>query len=288
VTLPRLDPAEVRRMVDAALREDLGEAGDVTTAALVPADLEAAAHVVARGRAVLSGLEVAEAVFRAVQPSLQWDSYHRDGDVVEPPARVATVRGPAAGILQAERTALNFLLRMSGIATAARAAVEEVRGTGVRILDTRKTAPGLRMLDKYAVACGGADNHRMGLYDAAMIKDTHLGVAGSVAEAVRTLLAGGYPAERITAEVRTTDQLREAMAAGAGRALLDNMGLETLRECARIGKGKIVLEASGGLRPGSLRSVAETGIDCMSLGWLTHSSAAADLAMEMEPVGEMR
>lgn len=286
MNLPRLEPLEVQRIVEAALREDLGDRGDVTTTALVPPETPGVAHVVARARLVVSGLEVARAVFRTLDPSLRWTPHLRDGDVAEPSARIATLRGPARAILEGERTALNFLLRMSGIATATRGAVEEIAGTGARILDTRKTAPGLRVLDKFAVACGGGDNHRMGLFDAVMIKDTHLGVTGSVADAVRRVLSTGFPAERVTAEVRTAEQLREAIAGGAGRALLDNMDLETLRACARIGKRRIVLEASGGLRPGSLRAVAETGVDCMSLGWLTHSAVAADLAMEMEPVRE--
>jgi nicotinate-nucleotide pyrophosphorylase (carboxylating) len=173
-------------------------------------------------------------------------------------------------------------MRMSGIATAARAAAEEIAGTPARILDTRKTAPGLRRLDKYAVAVGGATNHRMGLYDAAMIKDTHLAVSASIGEAVADVLARDVPAEQITVEVQTLAELEEAIQAGAGRALLDNMDLETMREAVRRGASRIVLEASGGLRPGNLREVAETGVDYLSLGWLTHSAPAADLAMEME------
>jgi nicotinate-nucleotide pyrophosphorylase (carboxylating) len=185
-------------------------------------------------------------------------------------------------MLRGERTALNFLMRMCGIATAARSAVTETAETGARILDTRKTAPGLRRLDKYAVAAGGALNHRLGLYDAVMIKDTHLGVVGSVAGAVARARAAGHPADRITVEVRDVEQLRQAIESGAGRALLDNMDPVALREAVKIGGGRIVLEASGGLRPGALRAIAESGVDYLSIGYLTHSAPAADLAMEME------
>jgi nicotinate-nucleotide pyrophosphorylase (carboxylating) len=171
---------------------------------------------------------------------------------------------------------------MCGIATAARAAVEEVTGTGAVILDTRKTAPGLRHLDKYAVAAGGATNHRQGLYDAVMIKDTHLAAGGSIAEAVARAIAAGHAPSSLTVEVGTEEQLAEAIEAGAGRALLDNMSVEALRRCARRAAGRIALEASGGLRPGRLREVAETGVQFLSLGWLTHSAPAADLALARE------
>ena len=173
-------------------------------------------------------------------------------------------------------------MRMSGIASAAAAAVAEVRGSGCRILDTRKTAPGLRHLDKYAVACGGATNHRMGLHDAVMIKDTHLGTGCSVLQAVALARERGQPRKSITVEVRSLAMLEQAIEAGAGRALLDNMELDAMRQAVDLGRGRIVLEASGGLRPGALREVAATGVDCISLGWLTHSAPAANLAMELE------
>jgi len=173
---------------------------------------------------------------------------------------------------------------MSGIATLTREAVNEIAGTGARILDTRKTVPGLRRLDKYAVAAGGGMNHRMGLFDAVMIKDTHLDAGCSIGDAVRRVLDHGHAPAIITVEVRDLDELQQALDSGAGRALLDNLDPQTLREAVRRASGRIVLEASGGLRPGNLREVAETGVDFLSLGWLTHSVPAADLAMEMEPV----
>jgi nicotinate-nucleotide pyrophosphorylase (carboxylating) len=277
-----LDPWVVRTTIERALVEDLGERGDVTTQAVIPPGCRAEARIVAREPLVLAGLPVAAEVFQALDPAVSFLPRRRDGERVPAGERVASVSGPARPILEGERTALNFLMRMSGIATAVREAVDEIAGTGARILDTRKTAPGLRHLDKYAVAAGGATNHRMGLHDAVLIKDTHLGVAPSIADAVSSALGRGHPAESITVEVRTLEQLEQAIAAGAGRALLDNMDLDEMRRAVVLAAGRIVLEASGGLRPGHLRPVAETGVDAMSLGWLTHSARAADLAMEME------
>lgn len=278
---PPLDREAVARSVAAALAEDLGSRGDVTTEATIPALRRARAELVARESMVVAGLGVAEEVFRQLDPSVIFTPLAKDGARVAAGAVVATAEGPARALLQGERTALNFLQRMSGIATATRAAVEEIAGTNATVLDTRKTAPGLRALDKHAVAAGGGTNHRRGLYDAAMIKDTHLGAAESLDGAIRACRAAGLPPETITAEVRTVDELDEAIAAGAGRALLDNMTLPALAACVRRGKGRIVLEASGGLRPGMLRAVAETGVDFLSLGYLTHSVRAADLAMDL-------
>jgi nicotinate-nucleotide pyrophosphorylase (carboxylating) len=277
-----LDPAVVRRLVESALHEDLDEAGDVTTDAVVPAGGRAAGHIVARSRLILSGIGVAREVFRNLDGSLEFLQKETDGTDVPAGRRVATVVGDPRPILIGERTALNFLTRMCGIATVTRRAVEEIAGSGARILDTRKTAPGLRSIDKYAVACGGATNHRMGLYDAVMIKDTHLGSGCTIDRGVRRALDRGHSRDRITVEVRNRDQLEQAIASGAGRALLDNMSVDELRQAVEFAAGRIVLEASGGLRPGGLRAVAETGVDFLSLGWLTHSAPASDLAMELE------
>jgi nicotinate-nucleotide pyrophosphorylase (carboxylating) len=281
LTLLPVDREVVRRAVAAALAEDLGPAGDVTTRAAVPPGRRARATLIARTPMTVAGLDLAREVFQQLDPAVVFSPYATDGERVEAGAIVAGAEGRATALLEGERTALNFLQRMSGIATATRAAVEEVSGTGVTILDTRKTAPGLRSLDKYAVAAGGGTNHRHGLYDAAMIKDTHLAVVGSLEAAIRDCRAAGLAASAITAEVRTLAELDQAIAAGAGRALLDNMTVPALAACVRAGKGKIVLEASGGLRPGALRAVAETGVDCISLGYLTHSVRASDLAMDL-------
>jgi len=275
------DREALARIVAAALAEDLGERGDVTTDAVVPAGRRARATFVARQSLVVSGLPAAREVFAQLDPTLEFRALRSDGEEAAAGDPVARVEGDARPILRGERTALNFLMRMCGIATRTREAVREVAGTGAAILDTRKTAPGLRLLDKRAVADGGGTNHRMGLHDAVMIKDTHLAVAGSIEEAVARALAAGHPRAAITVEVATPGELSEALAAGAGRALLDNMDLAALRECVARGKGRIVLEASGGLRPGALRPVAETGVDCLSVGGLTHSAPAADLAMDL-------
>ncbi len=284
MTLPSLDSEALARTVATALDEDLGETGDLTTDATIPEGAETTGHFVARDDLIVAGLLVAREVFSQLDATLVFTEIRADGNRVRSGDRLASVVGNARAILRGERTALNFLQRMSGIATLASRAVEEIAGTGAVILDTRKTAPGLRVLDKYAVAAGGAVNHRLGLYDAIMIKDTHLGVTGKIADAVARSLASGVEPERITVEVRTIDQLEEAIEAGAGRALLDNMELAILRRAVELGKGRIVLEASGGLRLGNLRPVAETGVDCLSLGALTHSAPAADIAMEVEAV----
>lgn len=280
---PALDPVAVERCIVAALEEDLGAEGDLTTRALFPSPRPARARIVARSATVVAGVPIAVAVFRRLDPRAEAHAGVEEGAEVGPGTEIVAVRGDVRALLEGERTALNFLGRLSGIAWAARRAVREVEGTGVTILDTRKTAPGLRRLDKYAVAVGGASNHRMGLFDAAMIKDTHLAAASSIAAAVAALLERGVSPGRITVEVRSVEDLRAAIGAGAGRALLDNMDLETLRACAAVGRGRIVLEASGGLRPGSLRAVAGSGVDCVSLGWLTHSAPAADVSMELLP-----
>ena len=271
-------PHDARR----ALQEDLADIGDITSDTLFDEQSFGRARLLAREPLVLCGLPWAEEIFRQLDPEVRFTALAADGDLLSDGDNAVTLEGRLRPLLAGERTALNFLMRMSGVATVTAAAVREVSGTGCRILDTRKTIPGWRLRDKYAVRIGGADNHRTGLYDAAMIKDTHLAAIGDLAEAVHRLRESGIPADRITAEVRTAGQLDSAITAGAGRALLDNMDLPLLQECVRLGKGRIVLEASGGLRPGSLREVAETGVDCMSLGWLTHSAKAADLSMEMD------
>jgi nicotinate-nucleotide pyrophosphorylase (carboxylating) len=282
VTLPALDPDAVRRIVRAALEEDLGGRGDLTSEAVVGAGCRGLGRIVARETLVLAGMPVAREVFHALDPSLRFDARRSDGERTDPGDVLAEVSGGARAILAGERTALNFLGRMCGIATATRAAVDEIQGTGAVILDTRKTAPGLRLLDKYAVAAGGGTNHRMGLHDAVMIKDTHLAVAGPVAEAVARALAAGYSAGIVTAEARSVGEMEDAILAGAGRILLDNMDVATLRACVTRAAGRAHLEASGGLRPGTLRAVAESGVHSLSLGWLTHSARAADVALEME------
>jgi nicotinate-nucleotide pyrophosphorylase (carboxylating) len=283
VSAAALDPAVVGRLVAAALEEDLGEAGDVTTRAVIPPERRATATIVARAGLVVAGLPLAEAVFRRLDPGLRFEPLADEGVELDAGAQLAHVRGAARSILTGERTALNFLMRACGVATATRRAVIEIEGTGAVILDTRKTVPGLRALDKYAVAVGGGTNHRMGLFDAVLIKDGHLAMAGSVTTAIERVRAGGIASERIAVEVESEAALEEAIRAGAGRALLDNLPAATVRRCVERAAGRIVLEASGGLRPGGLRPVAATGVQFLSLGWLTHSAPAADLALDVVP-----
>jgi len=233
VTPPAIDSGALARSVAAALAEDLGPAGDVTTLASVPADRTARATFVAREAMVLAGLPAVVETFRQLDRRVTVRALVQEGASVSGGTIVAEAAGPARALLAGERTALNFLQRMSGIATATRAAVDEIRGTGATILDTRKTAPGLRALDKYAVAAGGGTNHRLGLFDAAMIKDTHLAAAVSLGAAVRACRAAGLDPSRITAEVRNLSELSEAIEAGAGRALLDNMTVDELARCVR-------------------------------------------------------
>lgn len=277
-----LDPETVRRAVRAALDEDLGATGDLTSAIAVPADRRSAGSIVARSALVLAGIDVAREVFRALDPEVEFLARRADGERLAPGELAASLGGPTRALLAGERTALNFLMRMCGIASATADAVHEVAGTSARILDTRKTAPGLRRLDKYAVACGGGLNHRMGLHDALMLKDTHLDSGCSIEATVREALARGLPRQAITVEARDLETLQRAICAGAGRVLLDNMSVDELRRAVRAAAGRVELEASGGLRPGGLAAVAATGVDYLSLGWLTHSAPAADLALELE------
>ena len=271
-------------LLAAALAEDFGDAGDVTTDALVDPGLPAAAEIRAREPLVLAGLEFARRAFLAVEPRLSVEFLAEDGDSVAAGAAVLRVSGPARGILSAERTALNALQRLCGIATQTAALVCVTRPAGVRLLDTRKTLPGWRALDKYAVACGGGVNHRLGLYDAVLIKDNHLAYwrernKGTLADAVRAARAK-CPGLKIEIEVDTLDQLRDALDGNPDWVLLDNMPPATLREAVALCKGRALTEASGGITAETLPAVAATGVDAISVGALTHSPRAADLGLD--------
>jgi nicotinate-nucleotide pyrophosphorylase (carboxylating) len=269
-------------LIDLALAEDVGT-GDVTTEATVPADARGVADVVVREAGVVCGLEAAFEVFRRLDPDAEMTVHAGDGTAIDRvPARVATVHGSYRALLTGERTALNLLQRLSGIATATREYVDAVHGTGASILDTRKTAPGLRALDKHAVACGGGRNHRAGLDDAVLIKDNHVAVAGGVVPAVRAMRAH-RPDLPVEVEVDTLDQLDEALAERAEMILLDNMTTAQLREAVRRTGGRARLEASGGITLATARAVAETGVDALSVGALTHSVRALDVALEVTP-----
>jgi len=268
----------LERVVQAALAEDVGE-GDVTTEATVDHDAMGAAELLVREPGVLCGLDVAEAVFRALDPEIRFEPLVEEGAVVDRPTAVALVTGPERAILTGERTALNFIGRLSGIATLTRRYVDAVAGTGVTILDTRKTTPGLRALEKHAVACGGGRNHRFGLDDGVLVKDNHLRAAGSVREAVERVRATtDLPVE---VECDTLAQLSEALAAGADAILLDNMTPDELRAAVALAGGRARLEASGGVTLETVRAIAETGVDEISVGALTHSARSLDVSLEL-------
>ena len=269
-------------LIERALAEDVGD-GDVTTLAIVPEDLRGAASLVMREPGVVCGINEAFAVFRALDPEAELERRWSDGDrVTDAPQELAVVRGRLRALLTGERTALNLLQRSCGIATQTRAYADRIDGTGVLLLDTRKTAPGLRELDKQAVACGGGTNHRAGLYDAILIKDNHVAVAGGVAEAIAAARTD-RPGDVIEVEVDTLEQLGEALACGAQTILLDNMPPPMLRQAVAQTAGRARLEASGGITLDTIRGVAETGIDAISVGALTHSVRALDIALEVTP-----
>ena len=268
----------LERIIHAALAEDIG-AGDITTEATVSADAVGTAELLVKEAGIVCGLRVAEATFLALDPDIHFEALARDGDVVEPPAVVARVTGPLRAILTGERVALNFLGRLSGIATLTRSYVDAIAGTGASVLDTRKTTPGLRALEKHAVASGGGRNHRFGLDDAVLIKDNHLRAAGSPATAVQLVRAASdLPIE---VECETLDHVREVLDAGVDAILLDNMTPAQLREAVALTSGRARLEASGGVTLDTVRAVAETGVDEISIGALTHSARSLDVSLEL-------
>ncbi len=277
--------AGVDELVRRALDED-GAREDVTTRALIDPGLRGRGHILVKAPGVLAGLPVAQAVFREAGAPVRFTSLASDGQRVRRGQRIATVDGSLAALLAGERAALNFLQRMSGIATLTARYVRAVQGTKAQILDTRKTTPGLRRLERYAVATGGGRNHRMGLSDAVLIKDNHIAVLRarglSLAEIVRRARAKAPAGMIIEIEVTTAEEAREAIGAGPGVILLDNMGLDEMRQAVRLAKGRCKTEASGGVTLGRVRQIAETGVDFISVGALTHSARALDISLEIE------
>jgi len=267
-------------IVGRALSEDLGSRGDITSDACVPQSAESRGAFVARGAGVIAGLEVAAYVFEALDPSVIFAPLLADGERVVPGDRIARISGHSRSILSGERTALNLLGRMSGVATATSELVDAVSGTGARISDTRKTMPGLRAIDKYAVRVGGGMNHRFGLYDAVLIKDNHLVAGGDIAGAVAAARAAVDPGVMIEVEVENLDQLAQVLETDADRVLLDNMGPELLRQAVDKVGGRMTTEASGGVTPDNIRLLAETGVDIISVGWLTHSAPQLDIGLD--------
>lgn len=267
-------------LVERALAEDVGS-GDVTSNSVLGEDARGEAVLEARARLVVCGLPIAKAVFEALDPTLRVEALRPEGAFAEPGAPLLQVEGRLRSLLAAERTALDFLGRMCGVATHTRRYVEAVAGTGVELLDTRKTLPGWRVLDKYAVAVGGARNHRFGLYDALLIKDNHVAAAGGVAAAVKAARANAPPHLFLQVEVESEEQAAEAIEAGARSLLLDNRSPAELRRLVERFGERAVLEASGGVTLANLREIAETGVHRISIGALTHSAPHADVALEL-------
>jgi nicotinate-nucleotide pyrophosphorylase (carboxylating) len=277
--LERLTAAAMDAAIEAALREDMPE-GDITSEKVIPEGSRSEAHFLAKEDGVLAGLPIAARVFERIDPSIIFIERFREGAVFTKSDKLARVKGPTVALLKGERTALNFLQRLCGVATATRRYVEAVAGTKARILDTRKTTPGLRLLEKYAVRTGGGANHRFSLSDMVLIKDNHLRRVGSVAEAVRRARAGLRPGVRVEVEAASLLQVREALAAGADMIMLDNMSLEAMRQAVGLAAGRVPLEASGNVTLDRVRSVAETGVDYISVGALTHSAKAIDISLD--------
>lgn len=278
-TLPNFD---LDAFVRTTLAEDMGSGGDITSAATIPADALFEGEMASRDAISVAGLPLAEAFFRALDPDVEIETLAVDGDRVARGGVLMRLRGRARALLTAERSALNTVQHLSGVATLTRSYVDAIAGTGATLLDTRKTIPGLRVLEKYAVRMGGGTNHRMRLDDAAMIKDNHVAVAGSIGEAVRRAVAAGI--ERVIVEVDRIDQIEPALEAGATHLLLDNMDPPTLRGAVTLIGGRVPTEASGGVRLDTIKAIAQTGVTYISVGRLTQSAPAADIGLDFRAI----
>ena len=285
MTLTPLLPLMYEPLVRTALLEDLGRAGDITADAIVPADKQASLVLRARQPGVVAGLDIARTAFQLVSPDIRVNAKRPDGSVVAPGDVIAEIEGPARGLLTGERTALNFLCHLSGVATATASLVSAAQGTKARIICTRKTTPGLRALEKYAVRAGGGVNHRFGLDDAVLIKDNHIALAGDIRTAIERAKANTGHLVKIEVEVDTLAQLEQALAIGVDAILLDNMTTDELRQAVAMTDGRAILEASGRVTTATVRTIAETGVDLISTGWMTHSSAALDIGLDYLDAG---
>jgi nicotinate-nucleotide pyrophosphorylase (carboxylating) len=275
-----MNPLLIEDAVRRALAEDLGDAGDITTLACIPASALSSAVIAARASGVIAGVELARAAFRLIDPRVEVAVEKDDGARVQRGDIALRIEGPSRAILTAERAALNFLGHLSGVATATAALVEAVKGTKAKIVCTRKTTPGLRAFEKHAVRCGGGANHRFGLYDAMMIKDNHIVAAGGITRAMTAARAAAGHLVKIEIEVDGLDGLKEALAAGAEVVLLDNMPVEDMKKAVALNAGRAVLEASGNVTLQTVRAIAETGVDVISSGAITHSAPALDLGLD--------
>ncbi len=272
---------QVEQIITLALNEDIGT-GDITTLSTIPADKTALGRFVAKEDMILCGIDLAKHIFGRVDPSIELKANFKDGDAVKKGDVIATVSGNAQNVLTGERTALNFMQRLTGIATRTHASVAEVAGTNAKITDTRKTTPGLRVLEKYAVRVGGGTNHRFNLADGVLIKDNHIAVSGGIKNAVKNARAVIPHTLKIEVEVETKEQLAEALDAGADIIMLDNMSYDLMRECVGLVAGRALVEASGNMGEKNLREVAETGVDIISIGALTHTVKAADISLKFQ------
>lgn len=274
-----LDWEGLERTIDNALAEDIGS-GDVTSDHIFQGDETGAALFVARGKGVIAGLPVAELVFRRLDPHIEWEQFIAEGSVVVAGEKLASVRGRLRVILSGERVALNFLQRLSGIATKTRAYVDHVAAYDVKILDTRKTTPGLRLLEKYAVKMGGAENHRFGLFDGVLVKDNHIRGAGGIRRAVSRLRTSFPAGVEIEVETETLEQVEEALAAGADMIMLDNMAPDLMTKAVKIIAGKVPVEASGKVTLDTIETIAASGVNYISVGALTHSVQSLDIGLD--------
>ncbi|OWT75428.1 MULTISPECIES: carboxylating nicotinate-nucleotide diphosphorylase [unclassified Achromobacter] len=279
-TVPPLPDVMLEPLVRATLLEDLGRAGDITTDAIVPPDAQASLRLMARQEGVLAGLDLVRLALRLTDARIDFQPVLHDGARLRAGSHIATLRGPARGILTAERTALNFLCHLSGVATATAGIADAIRAYGTRVTCTRKTMPGLRAVQKYAVRVGGGSNHRHGLDDAVLIKDNHVALAGGVRNAIERARAAVGHMVRIELEVDTLAQLEEALALGVEVVLLDNMSLDQLRQASEMCRGRAVTEASGRITPETARDVAATGVDLIAVGWITHSARVLDIGLD--------
>ena len=280
MTLNPLLPIMYEPIVRTALLEDLGRAGDITADAIVTADQQSKLVLRARQSGVVAGLDIARCAFQLVSPAIKLNTERPDGSTVVPGEPIATIEGPARGLLTGERTALNFLCHLSGVATATATLVAAAQGTKAQIVCTRKTTPGLRALEKYAVRAGGGGNHRFGLDDAILIKDNHIALAGDIRTAIARAKAQAGHLVKIEVEVDTLAQLDEVLALGVDAVLLDNMRVDQLRQAVAMTGGRAITEASGRITAETARAIAATGVDLISAGWITHSSAALDIGLD--------
>ncbi len=271
----------IQHLIEIALKEDMGS-GDITTDNIVDPDLEGKGVIIAKEPFVIAGLDVADQVFKYLNAGVIFNPVYSDGDFVKQGETIANVEGNLRALLSGERTALNFLQRLSGIATCVRSYVDELKNKRVRLVDTRKTTPGWRVLEKYAVRVGGAHNHRMGLYDGVLIKDNHIAACGGIEKAVDRIRTRVSHLVKIEVEVSTLDQVKDALKAGAEVIMLDNMSMEQIKEAAAFIKKKALVEVSGNVTKSGLNSLADAGVDIISVGALTHSARCVDMSMRIE------